>query len=204
MRILRERWVAALSATMTAFVAMPSPAQTAPPAPTSDLEEVVVTARKRDESYQNVPITVNVFTAQQIQSAGIESPARLRRDGAEHDVGRDAERRQLLHHHPRHLAGAQQRAVGCRAGRWGARDQSLRVQSGTVRHHADRSAEGPAGRVVRARCDRRRHHHHTPPTPPTISRARAAWGWATGCPRRRSLPSAARSIRRAPCATARR
>ncbi len=74
MRILPERWIAALSATMTAFVAMPSPAQTAPPAPTSDLEEVVVTARKRDESYQNVPITVNVFTAQQIQSAGIESP----------------------------------------------------------------------------------------------------------------------------------
>ena len=38
------------------------------------LEEVVVTARKRDESFQNVPITVDVFTAQQIQSAGIESP----------------------------------------------------------------------------------------------------------------------------------
>ncbi|MBS0420314.1 MAG: TonB-dependent receptor [Proteobacteria bacterium] len=45
-------------------------AQTQP----ASLEEVVVTARRRDESFQNVPITVNVFTAQQIQSAGIESP----------------------------------------------------------------------------------------------------------------------------------
>jgi outer membrane receptor protein involved in Fe transport len=39
-----------------------------------DLEEIVVTARKRDESLQNVPITVSVFTAQEIQAAGIESP----------------------------------------------------------------------------------------------------------------------------------
>ncbi|MGH8137192.1 MAG: TonB-dependent receptor [Steroidobacteraceae bacterium] len=38
------------------------------------LEEVVVTARKRDETFENVPITVDVFTAQQIHSAGIESP----------------------------------------------------------------------------------------------------------------------------------
>jgi len=38
------------------------------------LEEVVITARKRDETFQDVPITVDVFTAQKIQSAGIESP----------------------------------------------------------------------------------------------------------------------------------
>jgi iron complex outermembrane recepter protein len=38
------------------------------------LDEVVVTARKRDETFQNVPITVDVFTAQAIQAAGIESP----------------------------------------------------------------------------------------------------------------------------------
>src|SRR6185312_172313 len=36
--------------------------------------EVVVTARKRDEPFQNVPMTVNVLTEQTIQSAGIESP----------------------------------------------------------------------------------------------------------------------------------
>src|SRR5205814_4307475 len=38
------------------------------------LEEVVVTARKRDETIQNVPVTENVFTQQAIEAAGIESP----------------------------------------------------------------------------------------------------------------------------------
>ena len=38
------------------------------------VEEVVVTARRRDETFQNVPVTVDVFTSQQIQSAGIETP----------------------------------------------------------------------------------------------------------------------------------
>ena len=38
------------------------------------LEEIVVTARKRDESYQDVPVAVNVFSAEEIRSAGIERP----------------------------------------------------------------------------------------------------------------------------------
>jgi iron complex outermembrane receptor protein len=46
-------------------------AQSQTPAP---LEEVLVTARKREESVQNVPITEDVFSAQAIQSAGIETP----------------------------------------------------------------------------------------------------------------------------------
>src|SRR5580700_4074232 len=74
MSILRGRWLAASTTLMAALVAMPTRAQTAPPAPSSDLEEIVVTARKREESFQSVPITVAVFTAQEIQSAGIESP----------------------------------------------------------------------------------------------------------------------------------
>ncbi len=41
----------------------------------SALEEVVVTARKRDESFRDVPMTVNVFTEQAIASAGIQKPA---------------------------------------------------------------------------------------------------------------------------------
>jgi iron complex outermembrane receptor protein len=41
----------------------------------SELEEIVVTARMRDESIQAVPITMNVFTAETIQAAGIERPA---------------------------------------------------------------------------------------------------------------------------------
>src|SRR5215470_8536152 len=38
------------------------------------LEEIVVTARKRDEQFHDVPITVDAFTAQTIQSAGISTP----------------------------------------------------------------------------------------------------------------------------------
>jgi iron complex outermembrane receptor protein len=39
------------------------------------LEEVTVTARKRDESFRDVPVTVSVFTETAIQQAGIERPA---------------------------------------------------------------------------------------------------------------------------------
>jgi iron complex outermembrane receptor protein len=38
------------------------------------LEEVVVTARKREEALLDAPVTVNAFTQQQIESAGIEAP----------------------------------------------------------------------------------------------------------------------------------
>ncbi|HEX4051961.1 MAG TPA: TonB-dependent receptor [Steroidobacteraceae bacterium] len=38
------------------------------------LQEVVVTARRREENLANVPASVTAFTAQQIQQAGIESP----------------------------------------------------------------------------------------------------------------------------------
>ncbi|HXA34916.1 MAG TPA: TonB-dependent receptor [Steroidobacteraceae bacterium] len=43
-------------------------------APTQALEEIVVTARKRNENFQDVPVTMDVFTAQEIAAAGIESP----------------------------------------------------------------------------------------------------------------------------------
>jgi len=43
-------------------------------AESGELEEIVVTARKRDEALQSVPVTVDAFTQQAIQSAGIESP----------------------------------------------------------------------------------------------------------------------------------
>ena len=39
------------------------------------LNEVVVTARKRDESFRDVPMTVSVFTEQAIAAAGIQKPA---------------------------------------------------------------------------------------------------------------------------------
>jgi iron complex outermembrane recepter protein len=39
-----------------------------------ELEEVVITARKRDETLLEVPVAVDAFTEQTIQSAGIETP----------------------------------------------------------------------------------------------------------------------------------
>ena len=39
------------------------------------LEEIVVTARKRDEAFRDVPMTVNVFTEEAIEAAGIQRPA---------------------------------------------------------------------------------------------------------------------------------
>jgi iron complex outermembrane recepter protein len=64
----RGRWLAAMTAVIAAIIAMPASAQT------SDLTEIVVTARKRDESLQNVPVTIDAFTAQTIKAAGIETP----------------------------------------------------------------------------------------------------------------------------------
>src|SRR5580658_8886569 len=74
MSTLRGIWMAALTTVLTVIIAVPTRAQTAPPGASGDLTEIVVTARRRDESFQAVPITVSVFTAQEIQSAGIESP----------------------------------------------------------------------------------------------------------------------------------
>ena len=39
------------------------------------IEEIVVTARKRNENVQDVPIAITVFTAETIRRAGIERPA---------------------------------------------------------------------------------------------------------------------------------
>ena len=41
------------------------------------LEEVIVTAQKRSESLQDVPVAVNAFSADTIQEAGINNTADL-------------------------------------------------------------------------------------------------------------------------------
>ncbi len=69
MKIATVRWIAGLATAASALASMPAPAQS------TDLEEIVVTARKRDESFRDVPITVSVFTEQAIQAAGIQKPA---------------------------------------------------------------------------------------------------------------------------------
>jgi iron complex outermembrane receptor protein len=51
-----------------------SPVYIATPTLGQELEEIVVTARKRTESLQDVPIAVTAFTQSQIESAGIQRP----------------------------------------------------------------------------------------------------------------------------------
>jgi iron complex outermembrane receptor protein len=52
----------------TEFLILPVQAATA-------LEEVVVTARKRSESFEDVPVSVDAFSAADIEAAGIEKPS---------------------------------------------------------------------------------------------------------------------------------
>ena len=59
----------AVAAILAAAVALPAMAQT------TEMEEIIVTARKRDESFQDVPVTVNVFTEALVKDAGIYRPA---------------------------------------------------------------------------------------------------------------------------------
>ena len=54
---------------VTTAVALPAMAQT------TEMEEIVVTARKRNENYQDVPVTINVFTESLVKDAGIQRPA---------------------------------------------------------------------------------------------------------------------------------
>ena len=58
--------------------AQQAPAPTAQaPAPTGGLEEVVVTAQRRSENIQNVPIAVTAFTAETLKNKGIQDVTEL-------------------------------------------------------------------------------------------------------------------------------
>ncbi len=63
----------AVLAALGAFVALPAGAQTAPAAePVATLETVKVTARKREESLQDVPVAVTALTAEQLDKLAIK------------------------------------------------------------------------------------------------------------------------------------
>lgn len=76
MKTTTGRYVLAGVAALSCASSPPVLAQTEQPAALEGggLEEVIVTARKRDESSLDVPVAVNVFTAADIQAAGIERP----------------------------------------------------------------------------------------------------------------------------------
>ena len=65
----------AVASLIAAAVLDPQPAAAQAQAQTpTTLEEVVITARKRDESLHDVPVSVNAFSAAEIAAAGIERP----------------------------------------------------------------------------------------------------------------------------------
>ncbi len=134
--------VAALMAAAAAGSALPVQAQT--PA----LEEVVITARKRDESFRDVPVTMNVFTEQAIRAAGIERPrdfialvpnmtlVETQNAGNAFVVVRGVS--QARNSEPS-VAVLVDGVLG---------DRSRRVQSGAVRRRTDRGAQGAARRAL--------------------------------------------------------
>src|SRR5215510_2191194 len=58
-----------------ASINLSAQAQNASGASSDEIDEVVVTARRFSESFRNVPMTVNVFTREAIEAAGITRPA---------------------------------------------------------------------------------------------------------------------------------
>lgn len=64
----------ALSGSFLALGAAAAAAQTANQEPAAVLDEVIVTARQRTETIQDVPIAVTAFTEQLIEDAGIQRP----------------------------------------------------------------------------------------------------------------------------------
>src|SRR3984957_11809300 len=69
--------------------ALPLHAQQQPPQATgsSELEEVVVTARKREESLQSVPVSVTAITAEQLGAMAIQDPYDLQFQSAGLEMG---------------------------------------------------------------------------------------------------------------------
>ncbi|MDE0951821.1 MAG: TonB-dependent receptor [Halioglobus sp.] len=75
---------AAIAATSTSLVALPSSAQMA-------LEEVVVTARKREETLQEAPLAVTALSGDQLRAEGIRNLSDLSRVVPNLDVATDAQ-----------------------------------------------------------------------------------------------------------------
>jgi iron complex outermembrane receptor protein len=70
-------WIVSAS---TLLIASPSLAQQAPqsaPAGSTQLEEIVVTAQRRGENIETVPIAIQAFTGQQIKDLGVKSSTDL-------------------------------------------------------------------------------------------------------------------------------
>lgn len=64
-----------LSAAVAAVLVSPTDLLHAQVGDELEIEEIVISARKRDEAYVDVPVAVTVFTENEVEAAGIETPA---------------------------------------------------------------------------------------------------------------------------------
>ena len=72
MKIGKSRLFALAAAHGASLLAVPPALQAQ--APSGQLEEIIVTARQREERIEDVPVSITAFTASEIRSAGIERP----------------------------------------------------------------------------------------------------------------------------------
>jgi iron complex outermembrane receptor protein len=76
---MRQRAIVLLSATVSALAITPAAAQTAAKSTTAVLEEIVVTATRREENIQNVPVAVTAVTAETLEQRQISNITGLQR-----------------------------------------------------------------------------------------------------------------------------
>lgn len=69
------RFSTSLAALVIAGAAVPAYAQAIDPPAVDDPDQIVVTATKREENLQDVPITISVLTADDIADQGIDRPS---------------------------------------------------------------------------------------------------------------------------------
>jgi iron complex outermembrane receptor protein len=72
MKIYKKQYI--FAGAMALLCAPPEDVRAQAEASTATLEEVIVSARRRDEASIDVPVAINVFSAKDIESAGIERP----------------------------------------------------------------------------------------------------------------------------------
>ena len=126
------------------------------------LTEIIVTAQKREQNIQDVPISVIALSAQQLQGR--------RGHGHQESTGVDPRTDRHVHHfgerhhraHPRHRHGRRQSGIGILRRRRDRRSLSApqrRRLRRPGRDRADRNPGGAAGRIVRQEQRRRRHQY---------------------------------------------
>jgi len=95
MRTARRRWDSL--AVAAALLAMMGTARAEePPAPARTIEEIVVTAQKKEENIQQVPISVTALEGNFLKEAGIDELHKLRSE--ERRVGKECRSRWSPYH----------------------------------------------------------------------------------------------------------